>query len=94
LVCYNDGLAINLLEVIRKLGLSVPDDLSLVGFDDSALATATEVKLTTLTHPKTEMGVAASDLLIAMIQQKLTDRSSLHRIFAPELIIRTSTRKI
>jgi GntR family transcriptional regulator of arabinose operon len=94
LVCYNDGLAINLLEVIRKLGLSVPDDLSLVGFDDSALATATEVKLTTLTHPKTEMGVAAADLLIAMIQQKLTDRSSLHRIFAPELIIRTSTRKI
>jgi GntR family transcriptional regulator of arabinose operon len=94
MVCYNDGLAVNLLEVIRKLGLSVPDDLSLVGFDDSALATATEVKLTTLTHPKTEMGVAAADLLIAMIEQKLTDRSSLHRIFAPELIIRSSTGKI
>jgi GntR family transcriptional regulator of arabinose operon len=94
LVCYNDGLAVNLLEVIRKLGLSVPDDLSMVGFDDSALATATEVKLTTLTHPKTEMGVAAAVLLIAMIEQKITDHSSMHRIFTPELIIRTSTRKL
>ena len=93
-VCYNDGLAVNLLEVVRKLGLAVPEDLSMVGFDDSALATTTEVKFTTLTHPKTEMGVAAADLLIAMIEQKLTDRSSLHRIFAPELIIRSSTRKI
>ncbi|QGQ96331.1 GntR family transcriptional regulator [Paenibacillus psychroresistens] len=93
LVCYNDGLAVNLLEVVRKLGLSVPEDLSMVGFDDSALATATEVKLTTLTHPKTEMGVAAADLLIAMIEQKPMNRSPLQRIFVPELVIRSSTRK-
>ncbi|MEX2462324.1 MAG: GntR family transcriptional regulator [Paenibacillaceae bacterium] len=93
-VCYNDGLAVNLLEVIRKLGLSVPEDLSMVGFDDSNLATATEVKLTTLTHPKTEMGVAAAEILIAMIEGKTKEQASRQRIFTPELIIRTSTTKI
>jgi GntR family transcriptional regulator of arabinose operon len=93
-VCYNDGIAVNLLEVIRKLGLSIPEDLSMVGFDDSNLATATEVKLTTLTHPKTEMGVAAAEILINIIEGKTQDQASRQRIFIPELIIRTSTMKI
>jgi GntR family transcriptional regulator, arabinose operon transcriptional repressor len=94
LVCYNDDLAVKLLEVIRKLGLNVPDDVSLVGFDDSNLATATEVKITTLTHPKTEMGIAAANLLVEMIENKATERSSFQKIFVPELIIRASTRKL
>jgi GntR family transcriptional regulator, arabinose operon transcriptional repressor len=93
-VCYNDDLAIRLLEVIRKLGFNVPEDLSIVGFDDSNLATATEVKLTTLTHPKTEMGIAAAEILIFMIEHKLSEREFIQRIFTPELVIRTSTRKI
>jgi GntR family transcriptional regulator of arabinose operon len=93
-VCYNDDLAIKLLEVIRRLGMNVPEDLSMVGFDDSALAIATEVKLTTLTHPKMEMGIAAADLLIDMIENKVTERGSTQRVFSPELIVRASTRKI
>jgi GntR family transcriptional regulator of arabinose operon len=94
LVCYNDGLAVSLLEVIRKLGITVPEELSIVGFDDSNLATATEVKLTTLTHPKTEMGVAAAEILINMIEGKTKEQASRQRIFTPELIIRSSTLKI
>ena len=93
-VCYNDGLAVSLLEVIRKLGLTIPEDLSMVGFDDSNLATATEVKLTTLTHPKTEMGIVAAEILINMIEGNAKEQAPRQRIFTPELVIRTSTMKI
>jgi GntR family transcriptional regulator, arabinose operon transcriptional repressor len=93
-VCYNDDLAVKLLEVIRKSGLSVPEDISIVGFDDANLATATEVKLTTLAHPKTEMGIAAAELLIGMIENKLGEFPPEPKIYQPELIIRNSTRKI
>jgi GntR family transcriptional regulator of arabinose operon len=93
-VCYNDDLAVKLLEVVRKSGLSVPGEVSIVGFDDSNLATATEVKLTTLTHPKTEMGIAAAQLLIGMIENKQGEASPEPIIYQPELIIRASTRKI
>ncbi|MEW9698694.1 GntR family transcriptional regulator [Paenibacillus sp. SI8] len=91
-VCYNDELAVHLLEAVRTLGLQVPQDVSLVGFDDSSLATATEVKLTTLTHPKTALGADAAELLIDMIENK----SSLleGKVYKPELIIRDSTQRI
>src|SRR5690606_21624103 len=55
-LCYNDELAVALLETIRGSGLRVPDDISIVGFDDSPLAAATETKLTTVSHPKSELG--------------------------------------
>ncbi|OXM84421.1 GntR family transcriptional regulator [Paenibacillus rigui] len=95
LVCYNDELAVRLLEAIRQEGLSVPQDISIVGFDDSTLATATEVKLTTLTHPKTEMGALAAELLINRIEGKTEGKQEQEaHIFQPEMIIRESTRKI
>lgn len=92
-VAYNDELAIQLLEAARQGGLSIPDDLSIVGFDDSPLATATEVKLTTLTHPKMDMGVAAADMLIRMIHSG-DAQSEQDLVFKPELMIRESTRRV
>ncbi|WP_446663312.1 substrate-binding domain-containing protein [Geobacillus sp. CCR] len=92
-VCYNDELAILLLEVIRQQGLSVPDDISIVGFDDSTFATATEVKLTTIRHPKTEMGIQAAEMLIQMIEQRSVDKMG-DIIYRPELIVRNSTKEI
>jgi len=91
-VCYNDELAVQLLEAVRQAGLNVPRDLSIVGFDDSALAVATEVKLTTLTHPKFEMGRMAAQLLMDRIEQK--KGTPAHHLFEPELIIRDSTSKL
>ncbi|MCL6586601.1 MAG: GntR family transcriptional regulator [Anoxybacillus sp.] len=91
IVCYNDELAIKLLDVIRQLGLNVPDDISIVGFDDSTFATATEVKLTTVPHPKAEMGIRAAETLIQMIER---NEEIQDIIYQPELIIRESTKKI
>ncbi|WP_079910842.1 GntR family transcriptional regulator [Paenibacillus sp. 32352] len=92
-VCYNDELAVMLLEATRQAGLSVPDEISIVGFDDSPLAVATEVKLTTLTHPKDEMGTLAAEMLMRIVEQGHAN-AEMHQIITPQLIIRESTAAI
>ncbi len=90
-VCYNDQIALEILEAIRNEGLKVPDDISVVGFDDSSLATATEIKLTTIKHPKANMGRQVGNNIIQM----LTSKVKKPRITYPsELIIRSSCRNI
>jgi GntR family transcriptional regulator of arabinose operon len=93
-VGYNDELAVQLLEAVRQTGMSVPQDVSIIGFDDSSLATATEVKLTTLTHPKTDLGTQAAELLIDLIEGKSGRDSLSNLVHKPALIIRESTRSI
>ena len=92
-VCYNDELAVQLLEAIRHVGLNVPQDVSIVGFDDSPLATATEVKLTTVTHPKAEMGSQAAEMLLDFIEKRRADQPEMV-VHKPELVVRGSTGKI
>jgi GntR family transcriptional regulator of arabinose operon len=97
-VCYNDELAVQLLAAIRESGLFVPDDISVVGYDDSTLATSMEIKLTTLAHPKLDLGIQAAETIIDMIEHK-SKQTAEHmkertKILVPELIIRESTRQI
>lgn len=91
-VVYNDELAVHLLEAVRQAGLRVPDDLSVVSFDDSFLASATETKLTTVAHPKHELGVRAAELLLDMIEGR-SDVKPKDVVFQPKLIVRDSTKK-
>ena len=67
LICGNDVQAAGALVAARALGLLVPDDLSIVGFDDSELATAVDPPLTTVHVPHHRMGHAAAKSLLAMI---------------------------
>lgn len=91
-VAYNDELAVPLINAARELGLSVPGDLSIVGFDDSALALASGVPLTTLTHPKEEMGREAARRLIAMIESGSAGGapSESDVLYVPEWVERSS----
>ncbi|SFK81137.1 transcriptional regulator, GntR family [Paenibacillus sp. 1_12] len=93
-VCYNDELAVHLIAAIREAGLSVPGDISVIGYDDSTLATAMEVKLTTMAHPKLDLGIQAAETLMDMIEQKEFKAADRTKIWKPELIIRESTRAI
>lgn len=93
-VCYNDELAVSLLETIRQAGLRVPDDVSIVGFDDSPLATATETKLTTIAHPKSRMGEDAAELLLRLIEQRADGDEDDGRVYPPELVERESVKKL
>lgn len=68
LVCYNDEVALQLLEQLALRGLSVPEDLSLVSFDNSAYAAVCSPKLTSLSHPKEAFGREAAGKLLRMMR--------------------------
>ncbi|MEO0389895.1 MAG: LacI family DNA-binding transcriptional regulator [Pseudomonadota bacterium] len=71
-MCGNDVLAIGALRAAREMGLSVPDDVSITGFDDIELAILAEPALTTVHVPHREMGRRAAAMLIAMLNQAET----------------------
>lgn len=98
-ICYNDELAVKLLDIIRERELKVPDDLSIVGYDDSFLANVSEVKLTTIKHPKSKLGEKAGELILDLIKNKQEGGKKAANsvesvIFEPELIVRNSTKKL
>lgn len=90
--CYNDQIALKVVEAIRDAGLRIPDDISVIGYDDSSLATASDVRLTTIKHPKAEMGRRAARLIIAMVEKQGEPKPCF--LYQPELITRNSTRAI
>ncbi|WP_200410945.1 GntR family transcriptional regulator [Virgibacillus salexigens] len=99
LVCYNDELAINVLNVLRSKGLKVPTNLSVVGYDDSFLTEVSEVKLTSVAHPKSEMGKAAADTILELIKGKEMVKGNASSqvesiIYEPKLILRGSTKEL
>jgi len=93
IVCYNDQLAVALLDVVREADLRVPEDLSIIGYDDSFLATATEIKLTSVNHPKEELGEKAAQLLISMLESGARQEEPGWE-FAPQVVPRQSTASI
>ncbi len=94
LVCYNDELAIKLLDVLRERKLNVPEDISIVGYDNSFLALASEVKLTTVNHPKNDMGERAAQMIVDLIESKVEMKNLESVIYEPELVIRNSTKEL
>lgn len=91
IVCYNDMIALKIMNVIREKGMSVPGDISIVSFDDSELAVASEVKLTTVVHPKEKLGEKAGESIISMINGK---KQPLSIKLTPDLVVRGSTVKL
>lgn len=67
-VCGNDVLAIGALRAAREMGLSVPGDVSITGFDDIELAMLAEPGLTTVHVPHREMGRRAASMLVQMVE--------------------------
>ncbi|MCL6626128.1 MAG: GntR family transcriptional regulator, partial [Alicyclobacillus shizuokensis] len=96
-VCYNDEVAFELVTALGQHGLRVPEDVSIVGFDDAPLASVGEVPLTTMTHPKTEMGIAAARFMVEAIQNPEFSRSGWDgrdHVLGSELIVRRSARAV
>lgn len=85
----NDEMALGALDAIRTRGLSVPDDLSLIGFDDIPAARYAYPALTTLSQPFAEMGVRAVRELVELLQGK---EVAAHRVeFPTPMVVRGST---
>lgn len=91
-VCYNDRIAVNLLQFCREQGISIPGDISVAGIDDSKYASICDVPLTTVRHPHCKLGEAAARTLLDMIEAHSAQHKDV--IFTPELIVRDSVRKL
>ncbi|GAA0510778.1 LacI family transcriptional regulator [Paractinoplanes deccanensis] len=84
----NDLMALGALLALRSTPQSVPDDIAVVGFDDSSAATAAAPPLTTIRHPLEDMAAEAARLLLARVEDPAMQVSSV--IYEPSLVRRTS----
>lgn len=91
-VCYNDSLAVELLGYCKHQGRNVPGDLSVVGIDDSKLAKICEIPLTSVQHPKQQLGETAATLLLELMSNPTSKAKDT--LFLPKLIKRASTGPI
>ncbi|WP_199616161.1 LacI family DNA-binding transcriptional regulator [Paenibacillus alkalitolerans] len=89
--CCNDLLAIGAMQAAKKSGVKVPDDLSIVGFDDTILAGVTDPPLTSVAQPIERMGKQAFELLIDNLVN--TDAVKQRIVLRPELVVRQSTQQ-
>ncbi len=85
--CYNDATALGAMRAAHAAGLRIPQDLSIVGFDDIDLAPFLEPPLTTVAQAKREMGALA----VQMVLDLLNDKSVQDCILPSRLVIREST---
>lgn len=86
--CYNDMTAIGALRALYQAGCRVPEDVSVVGFDDLQMAPFLEPPLTTVRQPKAEMGQRAASILMDLLEGKELDTQIT---VAGELVVRQST---
>lgn len=89
LFAYNDLSAIGAIWAFQEAGLCVPQDLSVVGFDDVPLAVFSNPQLTTIRQPLQQMGQIAAKTLIDQIEKKEDFQSEI--VIEPELVVRAST---
>ncbi|MFB6273052.1 MAG: LacI family DNA-binding transcriptional regulator [Salinibacter sp.] len=90
ITCYNDLVALGALKGLNELGWDVPDDVSVVGFDDLNLLDYVSIPLTTIHVPKREMGQKAAKLLLRQIQGNGTKPPQRISLDA-ELVVRSTT---
>jgi LacI family transcriptional regulator len=88
--CFNDIAAIGAIRALKDAGLSVPNDVSVVGFDDILSAAYSTPSLTTVRQPLTEMGRRGAQLLLERIAHREREYA-VEITMAPELIVREST---
>lgn len=90
IVAYNDQIAFHLIKAIRELGLKVPEDISITGYDNSQTTDNTDITLTTIAHPQQELGKIAAEALLKMIRHEEVDKTI---VIDPKLITGTSCQK-
>jgi LacI family transcriptional regulator len=90
----NDWVALGGIKALKEAGFNYPEDVSLVGFDDSPLSKYLHPSLTTMKQPIHEMGLNAAKLLIEKLEGKNESKVRRRVILPTNLIIRDSVRKI
>jgi DNA-binding LacI/PurR family transcriptional regulator len=90
ILAMDDMMAIGVLAAARDMGLTVPQFVSVVGFDDMSVSAYVRPALTTVRYSLQEMGEKALDLLLVMIEQRAGSDEVSHIRLSPELVVRES----
>ncbi len=92
IICASDPMALGVIRGVRAMGLTVPDDVSVIGFDDSPVNAFLDPPLTSLRQPVQDM---ASVAVTALVEQLRTGQHpTTEYLFAPELIVRGTTGRV
>ena len=86
----NDAIAIEIIEAARSMNLRVPDDLSIIGFDDLPMASVVRPNLTTIRQPLRAIGERAASLLIEQMRGQPPETTDFVHLLQPELVVRQS----
>jgi LacI family transcriptional regulator len=87
--CYNDLVALGALRGCKELGIDVPKDMAIAGFDDIMLAGVVSPTLTTCHVPREEMGRLAASMLLNCIDKEASSCGEI--VVKPKLVVRSST---
>jgi LacI family transcriptional regulator len=91
-VCINDMTAIGAIHYFQSKGISVPVDISVIGFDNISVSEIVSPSITTVDQCIYQMGNMAVKMLIGNIENEKTDIASIE--FQPSIVVRQSTKKI
>ncbi len=94
ILALNDLMAIGALLAVGKLGLRVPDDVALIGYDDTDLAACIRPSLTTIHQPREELSLATCERLLELIKSRRSEdvrRDARRTLLTPKLVIRETT---
>jgi len=90
-ICYNDSIALKLVQLFNNSEIDIPENLSIVSFDNTNAAEMSTVPLTSITHPSQEVGKLAAESILSMIHNP---HHRIKHVFSPELIVRSSVYDI
>lgn len=92
IICWSDLMAINLINILEGIKLKIPDDISVIGYDNIDFLSIFHIPLTTVSQPNYEIGKYAAILIIERI--KNPDAKPKKIIFKPELVVRKTTKEV
>ncbi|GLS91240.1 transcriptional regulator GalR [Psychromonas marina] len=89
--CQNDNIALAVYDVCSDRGLTIGEDISIVGFDNDTYSQHIRPKLTTVNFPVIEMGIEAANSVLSLVHK---DKHQINNKLSPELVIRNSVKKL
>ncbi|MEO1010827.1 MAG: LacI family DNA-binding transcriptional regulator [Bacteroidota bacterium] len=89
----NDSIAISAMHMAKQMGLKVPEDVSIIGFDDEPHSPYFTPSLSTVWQPVYSLGMLSARIVLQRLQEEEPPRAFREEIFKPELVIRASSRE-
>ena len=90
---YNDKIAISTMHVAKKMGLQIPDEISVIGFDDEPHSSFITPSLSTVWQPVYSMGMLSARILLSHLKNQNVILDFRKEVFKPELVIRASSKE-